>query len=598
MFDNNGKHPARGRFALRTSTVAVAMALGGIPAAQAFEFDTGNSDLEVRWDNTVRYNIAQRTQGRNSKIANTPNFDEGTYRFDRNDIVTNRLDILTEFDLIYKKQYGFRVSAAGWYDAAYDDGPRTRPNFSQIGGYPNNKYSGFTDRFYHGPSGEIMDAFVFANFDVGTVPVKLKAGSHSVVWGESLFLGGALHGIQYAQVPLDLQKGFATPGVEAKELFRPVNQISGQAQLTDNFSVAAQYFLDWEEYRFPEGGTFLGPVDPLFNGPKRAILSPNPALAAFGFAGITQRDAITPDKRGEFGLAARWAVSEIDTTIGFYYRNYADKIPQVLVTKVGTVAGFPVTSRSEYRQVYADDIDLYGISFAKSIAGISFGAEISHRRNTPLVTPLFHIVATPAAFPATPQSNVPKDGETLGARGNTTHALVNALGLVAKTPVFDAATWAAELTYAKWNDVNRRNRTAFQAEGYAAVCARTNANVRLAGSPKSTGCVTDDYWGIALAFTPTWYQVLDGVDLSMPLTYSQGLSGNAPTIFGGNEGLGNYSVGLSADLFQKHRVDLKYNQYFGDVTTNAAGNAVATQNGFTSLLKDRGFVSLMYKTTF
>jgi len=28
------------------------------------------------------------------------------------------------------------------------------------------------------------------------------------------------------------------------------------------------------------------------------------------------------------------------------------------------------------------------------------------------------------------------------------------------------------------------------------------------------------------------------------------------------------------------------------------GNAVTTQNGFTTLLKDRGFVSLTFKTTF
>ncbi|NJD33330.1 MAG: DUF1302 domain-containing protein [Betaproteobacteria bacterium] len=590
MKKSRTKHFALKQASLLATTVALAGTLNG--EALAFEIDSGNPDIEMRWDNTVRYNIAQRTQGRNGKIANSPNFDEGTYRFDKHDIVSNRLDILSEFDFTYKKQYGFRVSAAGWYDAAYDDGPNTRPNsiLSNIGSYPNNKYSGFTDRFYHGPSGEIMDAFVFANVDAGSVPVKLKAGRHTVVWGESLFLGGAMHGIQYSQTPLDLQKGFATPGVEAKELFRPLNQISGQAQLTENVSVAAQYFLDWEPYRFPEGGTYLGPVDPLFFGPKRALV--NPALAAFGGVGFTQKDAVTPDNRGEFGLSARWAVKEIDTNIGFYYRNFADKIPQVLVTRQGTVGGFPVASRSDYRQVYADDIDLYGISFAKNIAGISFGAEISHRRNTPLVTPLFQNVSGAGGA-----SHVPQDGETFGARGNTTHALVNALGVIAKTPVFDAATWAVELTWAKWNDVTK-NKSAFQAEGYAAVCSRTNANVRLAGSPKWTGCVTDDYWGIALAFNPTWYQVFSGVDLSMPLTYSQGLSGNAPTIFGGNEDLGNYSVGVSADVFQKHRVDLKYNQYFGNTTANAAGNAIATQNGFTSLLKDRGFLALTYKTTF
>ena len=38
-----------------------------------------------------------------------------------------------------------------------------------------------------------------------------------------------------------------------------------------------------------------------------------------------------------------------------------------------------------------------------------------------------------------------------------------------------------------------------------------------------------------LAFTPTWFQVFPGVDLQAPVTYARGLSGNAATIFGGNQ---------------------------------------------------------------
>ena len=63
--------------------------------------------------------------------------------------------------------------------------------------------------------------------------------------------------------------------------------------------------------------------------------------------------------------------------------------------------------------------------------------------------------------------------------------------------------------------------------------------------------------GIGLAFTPTWFQVFLGVDLSAPVTYSRGMSGNAPTIFGGNQDNGNYSIGVAADIFQKYRVDLE-----------------------------------------
>ena len=87
-----------------------------------------------------------------------------------------------------------------------------------------------------------------------------------------------------------------------------------------------------------------------------------------------------------------------------------------------------------------------------------------------------------------------------------------------------------------------------------------------------------------------------GVDLSAPVTYSRGLSGNAPTIFGGNQDNGNYSIGVAADIFQKYRVDLKYIDYYGKYKDN--GTAWTTVNGFTTLLEDRGFISLTLKATF
>jgi len=104
------------------------------------------------------------------------------------------------------------------------------------------------------------------------------------------------------------------------------------------------------------------------------------------------------------------------------------------------------------------------------------------------------------------------------------------------------------------------------------------------------------------SFTPTWYQVMPGVDMSAPMTFSMGLSGNAATTFGGNQGNGNFSAGLGFDIFQKHRVDLKYIGYFGRIndygTSGALGAQNITQNGFTTLLKDRDFISLTLKTTF
>jgi hypothetical protein len=546
-----------------TAIAAGAMlACGG---AQAFDIDTGNPDLGVRWDNTVRLNYGVRTERRDPKIANTAVADEGDFSFDKGDAVAKRIDLLSELDVVWKKRYGFRVSGAGWYDAAYgSDSPMNtgNPTLNAIPSYVNHQYSGYTKSLYAGPGGEVLDAFAFGGVDLGDVPVQVKAGRHSLYWGESLFLGGHLHSVSYAQNPLDLQKGFATPGVEAKELFRPLNQLSAQAQLTDTLSVAGQYLLEWESARYPEGGTYLGPVDFAFNGPDRQFLPI--AGAGFAYRGAPSE----PSQTGEFGLNARWSPKVLDGTVGFYYRRFADKLPQVLLTKVGAA------NTSVYNNIYADGIDLYGVSFAKNIAGISWGSEISTRRNTPLNA------VTLGVAPGLPDA-----GDTKGPRGDTWHALVNAAGTVSKTPLFDAAVWAAEL---QWNNYTHVSSGAnlFNAVGFAS-CA---------GKDKWDGCATKNYVGTSLAFTPTWYQVYPGVDLSAPITYAVGLSGNSAVTFGGNQKLGNYSVGLGADLYQKYRFDLKYIDYVGHYKDN--GTSVTSVNGFTTYLKDRGFVSLTFKTTF
>ena len=577
----------------RPIAVALATTFGAGGTALAFNIDVGNEDIEIRWDTTLRYNAAVRVKDRNPLIGNNIASDEGTYLFDKGDLTANRLDIFSEFDFVWKKQLGFRVSGAAWGDGAYNGNSGTNPKFKDISSYPNQEFSSYVDNYYHGPSGELLDAFVFANFDLGELPTKVRAGRHTVFWGESLFLGGALHGISYSQMPLDLQKGFATPGVEAKELFRPLNQVSGQMQLTDTLSIAAQYFLEWEAYRYPEGGTYLGPVDFAFNGPDRVLLAPG--------VGYTRGDAFEPAQRnGEFGLNARWSPDVLDGTVGAYYRRYADKLPQGLVTQqtlrnIGTAQRpnyVPLSALSQYNLIYADGVELYGISLAKNIGGISFGSELSYRHNTPLLSKILGVPGTnPFNVP------VPGEGETTGPRGNTVHGLVNAIGIVPDTPVFDAATWAVELVWSQWLDVTSGAET-FQAVGYKGCSFGTYKPV----GDKWDGCATKNYVGMGAAFTPTWYQVMPGVDMSAPLAFSLGLSGNAATTFGGNQGNGSFSAGLGFDVFQKHRVDLKYIGYFGRIndygTSGPYQSQNITQNGFTTLLKDRDFISLTLKTTF
>src|SRR6266568_8374248 len=163
----------------------------GTCSAYASPIDTGNPELALRWDNSVRYNLGVRMQAQDQNILNNSTYDNSDSKFKRGDIVTNRLDLLTELDMVYRKRSGLRVSAALWYDHAYrsDAEITANSNFLVPGlgdissAYPDNRYTGFTRRWNRGPSGELLDAFVFTGFDLGAVPVNLKLGQHTLYWG-------------------------------------------------------------------------------------------------------------------------------------------------------------------------------------------------------------------------------------------------------------------------------------------------------------------------------------------------------------------------------------------------------------------------------
>ena len=601
--------------------VALAAALGTPLAAHAMEIPTGNEDLVVRWDNTVKYNIGMRTQSQDEAMLKNPNTDDGDRNFSNGSVVTNRFDVFSEFDVVYKRMFGARVSASGWYDFAYSnlDNTSTATSNTLVKGLPvAGALSPYTKRYAKGVSGEWLDAFVFANVDVGGIPINVKAGQHTVFWGDSLLLNGALHSVSYSQNSLDVWKGFATPGTEAKELFRPKGGITLQIQPVNELSIAGQWFYNWQAVRIPESGSYLTINDALQFGGDSLIFGANPFAAVPGSPALGRlwrgQDILPPTNsgsQGDWGVSARWSPAWLDGTLGFYYRNATDILPQLMVTPglaalpsatctaIGGTVVAPnaciinkdatnvpqLTQQGKlglYNLAYGNDIKIMGVTLSKNIEGISVGAEFSYRENMPLqsnpvtVLPAALVPSTPGAIATTA---VPSEG-TPGARGNTYHGLINALGIIPKTPLFDTANYVAELTWMRWAKVTNNPAVFKGADNYTAIDA-----------------VSKDYFGLAVNFTPTWFQVFPGVDLLAPISWSGGISGNAAIFFGGNENAGNYAIGLAADIYQKYRVDLKYSAYYGDYTTNAAG-AVTTYNGATAAVSDRGWISLTFKTTF
>ena len=179
------------------------------------------------------------------------------------------------------------------------------------------------------------------------------------------------------------------------------------------------------------------------------------------------------------------------------------------------------------------------------------------------------------------------------------HGLLNVIGVVGKTPLFDTANWGTELTWMTWLDVTQ-NEAVFKGRG--------GAKTGKWGAYDQIDAPDKNYFGLAINFTPTWFQVFPSVDILAPMSWSQGISGNAAITAGGQEGAGTYGIGVAADIRSKYRVDLKYVGFYGDtskcprkgapVAAFCPAGSVDIFNGTNAILADRDFMSLTFKTTF
>jgi hypothetical protein len=187
-----------------------------------------------------------------------------------------------------------------------------------VDGAPALGLPDYTKRYYKGPSGECLDAFVFGSVDSARAGQRARGPAH----GE-LGRGAAERRRDPRRVlrpgAARPGKAFASPGIEAKELYRPLTQISGSVQATPQLAFAAQYFLDWEASRLPESGSYLGLNDALQT-------AANPST--WRRRARTARPRPHAQEARRLGPGARWSPEWLEGTMGVYLRNFSDKLPQ------------------------------------------------------------------------------------------------------------------------------------------------------------------------------------------------------------------------------------------------------------------------------
>ena len=170
-------------------------------------------------------------------------------------------------------------SGAGWYDFAYrhlDNNNNATAN-TLVDGLPvAGMLSPYTKRYAKGLSGEFLDAFAFTTSTSPTCRSTSRPASTPCTGATACFSAARSTAFRTAQNSIDVWKGFATPGSEAKELFRPRGGLTLQAQPTNDLSVAGQWFYNWQAIRIPESGSYLTINDPLNFGGESFIFGPNP----------------------------------------------------------------------------------------------------------------------------------------------------------------------------------------------------------------------------------------------------------------------------------------------------------------------------------
>ncbi|MFH0725580.1 MAG: DUF1302 domain-containing protein [Pseudomonadota bacterium] len=511
-----------------------------------------DSDTKVQWDNTIKYSAGYRVSDQEHGLIDDPNTDDGDRNFDPG-LTSNRLDLLSEMDITYR-DFGFRVSGAGWVDSVYlsdndNDSPGT---FNGKG--KHDEFADDTEEL-NGLKGELLDAFIFGKGKLGSLPASFRAGRHTLLWGETLYF--ASNGIAYAQAPLDITKALGVPGTQAKELFMPVGQFSGQVQLVKNLTLAAYWQFEWRRSRMPAAGSYFSDAD-LIDAGGESLLTPPPAMGGLGILGrgddLGGGDSTSEFGEGnsdQYGVALRFRAEVIDADIGLYYLHYNEK--STYWNYIDPVAG-------KYFMVFPEDIHMVGVSIGTQIGPVNVSGEISERFDTPLVSNTALVTKVPVPLPFyRPGDN---DDHALYATGNSFHANLSAIYLLNGSLLWQGGNFVGEVGYTYLSSIDKNPLT---------FANQANPGERAFDSTR------DDYaLGFRFVFEPAYYQVFSGIDIMVPIGLGYSPKGRSPVDLkfngGGADQGGDISIGLNIDYLTVWKFGLKYTNYFGSDDTQHLGD--------------------------
>lgn len=396
-----------------------------------------NNDVSLDWSQYTttnpNYNSAFVWENPGNNGSYSANGDLGNLNFNQGQAFSTIFKGVHELDIAYDNM-GVFIRGMYFYDFELKEGNRDWRN--PLTGQRNNPCADDKASDELCADIRLLDAFFYADFDIGDVPVSLRIGDQVVSWGESTFIQ---HGINTIN-PVDVTRARA-PGAELKEVFIPVGMVFASFGLTEELSLSMYYQYEWERSLLPQAGSYFATNDFVGEGGQRnnvqlgftgnpdidlnfllsglndlgdalraggdaslissAYLSYPTKLAIRGYSDEAHEDA---DDQGQYGIKVSYYAENLnETEFSFYHINYHSQRPLIAgITSDFTAAGIgadlaflagneitrdnvtELDAFTESKFIYPEDLKLYGFSFNTNIGETAFAGEIAYRMDEPL----------------------------------------------------------------------------------------------------------------------------------------------------------------------------------------------------------------------
>lgn len=470
----NKIRPLSLRLAPRAAGFALATVLPfAVSTASAFELNLGGG-VTGALDTTVSYGTGWRLEDpEKSLAASYPSYtaavldnrrtllnkNDGNSNFDNNSRpFTSVFKITSDLELKYEN-FGLFTRGTAFYDTVImgDNLNSASPNLFPNSASCNPQVSsnpaacGFPEEIldHSGHDARFLDAYVYGNFDVGNMPLNVRAGSMVVNWGEALFMQDGINSAN----PVSLSK-LRLPGAEVKEALLPLPMLYASLGLTENLTAEVFYEFDWDYSEADDVGTYYSTDDNFAGlGANRILVSMegqgasteglarayNMATYGVNSTMLTNKRVsdLETDGKGQYGLALRYSMDA--TEFGFFFMNYHSHKPvaqaktgpknalqngnasaiaaanaAVLAASGGACPSFAAAAGgacggalqaaaptiagganamayidgTTYQIVYPEDIQMYGLSFSTTFGDLSFSGELTYRPNDVILSEL------------------------------------------------------------------------------------------------------------------------------------------------------------------------------------------------------------------